>query len=46
MKQRPLAQTGIMVSPLGLGTVKFGRNQGVKYPQGLRYLMIKVCVTY
>lgn len=34
MKQRPLAQTGIMVSPLGLGTVKFGRNQGVKYPQG------------
>jgi aryl-alcohol dehydrogenase-like predicted oxidoreductase len=21
------------VSPLGLGTVKFGRNQGVKYPQ-------------
>lgn len=23
-----------MISPLGLGTVKFGRNQGVKYPQG------------
>src|SRR4051812_1449779 len=22
------------VSPLGLGTVKFGRNQGVKYPGG------------
>ncbi|HYI28458.1 MAG TPA: aldo/keto reductase [Bradyrhizobium sp.] len=22
------------VSPLGLGTVKFGRNQGVKYPDG------------
>ncbi|MEB4590963.1 aldo/keto reductase [Candidatus Thiothrix sp. Deng01] len=34
MKRRPLAATGIEVSPLGLGTVKFGRNQGVKYPQG------------
>lgn len=29
---RPLGSTGITVSPLGLGTVKFGRNQGVKYP--------------
>ena len=34
MHYREIAQTGIMVSPLGLGTVKFGRNQGVKYPQG------------
>lgn len=34
MKRRPVAETGIEVSPLGLGTVKFGRNQGVKYPQG------------
>ncbi len=25
--------TGIEVSPLGLGTVKFGRNQQVKYPR-------------
>lgn len=32
--RRPLAGTGIAVSALGLGTVKFGRNQGVKYPQG------------
>lgn len=24
--------TSLQVSPLGLGTVKFGRNQGVKYP--------------
>lgn len=32
MKKRALGQTGILVSPLGLGTVKFGRNQGVKYP--------------
>jgi aryl-alcohol dehydrogenase-like predicted oxidoreductase len=29
-----LGDTGIEVSRLGLGTVKFGRNQGVKYPQG------------
>ena len=34
MQYRELAKTGIMVSPVGLGTVKFGRNQGVKYPQG------------
>ena len=32
MALRPLGATGIQVSPLGLGTVKFGRNQGVKYP--------------
>tara|TARA_R110000822_G_scaffold8704_16_gene34266 strand:- start:14571 stop:15371 length:801 start_codon:yes stop_codon:yes gene_type:complete len=30
---RPLGSTGLSVSPLGLGTVKLGRNQGVKYPQ-------------
>ncbi|WP_339843347.1 aldo/keto reductase [uncultured Halopseudomonas sp.] len=29
---RRLGSTELMVSPLGLGTVKFGRNQGVKYP--------------
>ena len=32
MQLRPLGTTGIIVSPLGLGTVKFGRNQQVKYP--------------
>lgn len=32
MKSRPLHGTDLRVSPLGLGTVKFGRNQGVKYP--------------
>ena len=32
MIQRPFGSTGIHVSPLGLGTVKLGRNQGVKYP--------------
>ncbi len=31
---RPLGDTGIDVSALGLGTVKIGRNQGVKYPTG------------
>ncbi len=29
-----LGQTGLRVSPIGLGTVKFGRNEGIKYPQG------------
>lgn len=33
---RPLGSTGLMVSPLGLGTVKLGRDQGVKYPNGFR----------
>lgn len=31
---RPLGIDGPRISPLGLGTVKFGRNQGVKYPSG------------
>lgn len=31
---RPLGATGLIVSPLGLGTVKLGRDQGVKYPNG------------
>ncbi len=30
---RPLGAAGPRVCPLGLGTVKFGRNQGVKYPR-------------
>ncbi len=29
---RPFGRTDFKVSPLGLGTVKFGRNTGVKYP--------------
>lgn len=32
MQKRRLGQTGLWVSPIGLGTVKFGRNEGVKYP--------------
>ena len=34
MIKRSLGSTGIDVSVLGLGTVKIGRNQQVKYPQG------------
>lgn len=32
MQKRRLGNTDITVSRIGLGTVKFGRNQGVKYP--------------
>lgn len=33
MQLREIADTGIRVSPIGLGTVKLGRDQGVKYPE-------------
>lgn len=33
MERRTLGRTGIEVSPLGLGTVKLGRNTAVKYPR-------------
>lgn len=33
MDKRELGTTGLHISPLGLGTVKFGRNKGVKYPE-------------
>lgn len=32
LPKRPLAETGMDISVLGLGTVKWGRNQNVKYP--------------
>ncbi|MDQ7013415.1 MAG: aldo/keto reductase [Planctomycetota bacterium] len=32
MHHRPLGTTGLLVSTLGLGTVKLGRTEGVKYP--------------
>lgn len=32
LPRRELGRTGLRVSPLGLGTVKFGRAVGVKYP--------------
>lgn len=34
--RRPLGSTGIEVSVLGLGTVKLGREKGLKYPQPFR----------
>jgi aryl-alcohol dehydrogenase-like predicted oxidoreductase len=34
MKQVSIGTTGIEISVLGLGTVKLGRDQGVKYPEG------------
>ena len=34
MQKRVLGSTGLDVSVLGLGTVKIGRNQQVKYPSG------------
>lgn len=34
MELRTLGSTGLRVSPLGLGTVKIGRDQQVKYPTG------------
>ena len=36
MLRRPLGNTGIEVSPLGLGTVQFGRDTGVGYRQAYR----------
>ena len=32
LQKRRLGDSGLEVSPLGLGTVKFGRNESVKYP--------------
>lgn len=32
MVPRPLGTTGMYAAPVGLGTVKLGRNSGVKYP--------------
>lgn len=33
LPHRPLGTTGLSVAPIGLGTVKLGRNTGVKYPR-------------
>lgn len=34
MLKRELGSTGLHLSPIGLGTVKLGRDKGVKYPAG------------
>lgn len=36
MQKRRLGQTDIYLSVIGLGTVKFGRNMGVKYPNAFQ----------
>lgn len=36
MRRSTIGSTGLEVSALGLGTVKLGRNQGVKYPGSFR----------
>ena len=36
LEAKTMAGTGIQVSPLGLGTVKLGRDQQVKYPVGFK----------
>jgi aryl-alcohol dehydrogenase-like predicted oxidoreductase len=33
MQKKQLGQTPLFISPLGLGTVKFGRTQALKYPK-------------
>lgn len=33
MGPRPLGRTGLVISPIGLGTTKLGRNTDVKYPK-------------
>ncbi len=35
-QHRLLGTTGLSISPLSLGTVKIGRNSGVKYPSGFQ----------
>src|SRR5690606_5749350 len=36
LPRRPLGNCGFDVSVLGFGTVKLGRDQGVKYPNSFR----------
>ena len=36
MRLRPISNTGILVSQLGMGTVKLGRSKGVKYPASFK----------
>jgi len=35
-QRKSIAETGVQVSPLGLGTVKLGRDKAVKYPEGFK----------
>ena len=42
LDKRDLGQTGLSLSRIGLGTVKFGRNQRVKYPQSFTLPDLKI----
>lgn len=35
-QRKQIADTGVKISPLGLGTVKLGRDKGVKYPNDFK----------
>ncbi|MBL1320467.1 MAG: aldo/keto reductase [Methylophaga sp.] len=35
-QRKQIADTGVFISPLGLGTVKIGRNTAVKYPDSFK----------
>ena len=35
-QRNPIADSDVSVSPLGLGTVKLGRDKAVKYPEGFK----------
>ena len=34
MVHRRLGRSNLLVSPIGFGAFKIGRNEGIKYPQG------------
>lgn len=44
MEKRIIGSTNIAVSVVGLGTVKFGRNEGVKYPQPFELPSDEACL--
>lgn len=44
MEKRRLGNTNIDISVVGLGTVKFGRNEGVKYPQAFELPTDEQCL--
>ncbi len=44
VEKRIIGQTNIAVSVVGLGTVKFGRNAGVKYPEAFELPTDEACL--
>ena len=45
LELRQLGNTGLKVSPIALGSVKFGRNSAVKYPQAFEIPTIDHCAS-